>query len=213
MLRPVFRGWLALCGFVMMFPTVARGDFHFFTINEVFTNADGSIQFVELFTQFSAQNNLAGHTIRASNGPNINVFIFNTGLTGDTTNRHVLIATPGFAAVPGAVTPDYTFPSLNFLFQSGVVNFAEGTDILNYTSPPWNGIVSLNGNGQPQINSPTNFAGQSGSIPEPAMLPALALSGLLLHRRRRPSPSGDYDVNNVPHLPQLNSGPNLETRV
>ncbi len=187
---PRFPRLLALCSAMITSPGVARGDFHFFTINEVFTNAEGSIQFVELFTQFGGQNNLGGHTIRANNGPNLNVFIFNTGLTGDTTNRHVLIATPGFAAVPGAVTPDYTFPSLNFLFQSGAVNFAEGTDILNYTSPPWNGIVSLNGNGQQQINSPTNFAGQSGSIPEPAMLPALALSGLLLYRRRLPSPSG-----------------------
>jgi hypothetical protein len=177
------KGWLGL-GLLLASPAVTRADFHFFFINEVFTNPEGTIQFVELFTSFGAQNNLGGHTIRASNGPNINVFTFGSGLVGDTTNKHVLIATPGFAAIPGAVTPDYTFPSLNFLFQNGAVNFAEGTDILNYISPPWNGITSLNGNGVPVTNSPTNFAGQSGFIPEPTLLPVLAPGGLLLRRRR-----------------------------
>ena len=52
------------------------GAFHLYDIKEVFSNADGSVQFVELFTSFNNQQFLSGHTIVASQDASTNTFTF-----------------------------------------------------------------------------------------------------------------------------------------
>jgi hypothetical protein len=104
-----------------------------------------------------------------------NTFTFPTNLPSDTANRTFLVATPGFASLPGGVTPNYTMPT-NFLFRpDGRVSLV-GADTVTYTNLPANGILSIDRNGATAVNSPRNFAGQQGSVSPPNMPPTIALT-------------------------------------
>ena len=80
----------------------AHATFHLYQINELYSNADGSVQFIELHEAFGAngQNFLAGHIISVTQGPMTHSFTFPTNLpSSNTANTKVLIATPGFAGL------------------------------------------------------------------------------------------------------------------
>jgi hypothetical protein len=143
-----------------------QASFHTFQLNEFYSNADGSIQYIELREAFGAngQQFLSGHTITSTQGGTTHTFVFPTDLpSAMTANQSVLIATPGFAAL-GIVTPDYIVPA-GFLFGGGgTVDYA-GVDIVTIGTLPTDGVTSLNRNGTTGVNSPRNFAGQTGSIP------------------------------------------------
>lgn len=148
---------------------VPNAAFHEWDINEIFSCADGSVQFIELVTTFDGQEFLAGHTLTASNlgstMTNIITFPSNSGVP--TGGHSLLIATPGFASLAGGVTPDFTLPTTNFLFTGGgTLNFAGGFDIFNYGAGelPLDGVNSLNRNKTTGTNSPKNFVGQTGSV-------------------------------------------------
>lgn len=175
----------------------ARASFHLFDIQEVYSNGDGSVQFIELFTTFSGQQFLSGHTVRSEVGV-VPQNTFNlSSLPGDTTNKTFLMGTSNLVALYG-ITPDFIIPA-NF-FSAGsdhFLSFAEGTDRVNLTNLPTSGTMSLNGitgnEGQTaaatSINAqatPTNFAGQTVTIPEPGIAGLLlsALGATALVRRR-----------------------------
>jgi hypothetical protein len=143
-----------------------HASFHTYVINEIYSNADGTVQFVELREVQGAagQNFLTGIRLVSSSGSSQKSFTFSHDLPSfNTGGTFVLIATQGFAAL-GIVTPDYIVPN-NFLFQpSGSINYGD-VSIVNYTQLPGDGTTSINGNGVPQTNSPKNFAGQSGTVP------------------------------------------------
>jgi len=168
MFRRTFH-FVACALFLFGLAGMARANFHLFAINEIYSNADGTIQFVELRETSGAfgENLWAGNTLVSSNGGTQHTFTFPRNLPSAATgNKSVLVATQGFADL-GLVTPDYIVPN-NFLFQpSGSLNYAN-VDMVNYTQLPGDGTTSINRNGVPQTNSPTNFAGQSTTIPGPS---------------------------------------------
>lgn len=153
----------------------AERTFHTFIISEVYSNADGSVQFIELRENlnFNGQHFLAGHALTAINaaGTDEHVFTFPTNLPSSATaSRRVLIATPGFAALTGGIVPDYTIPAGFLFLGGGEVNFAglAGGATVSYTALPSNGQSSLVfPGGAVAVNSPTNFAGASGSVNSP----------------------------------------------
>ena len=155
--------WLALAGSIQQI----HADFHLWEIGEVFSNADGSVQYIELFTSVSGQQNLNNHSIVATNSSNTqqNGMLFTGNLSGDTANTTLLLATSSFAQQTG-LTPDFIIAA-GFLFtDGGSVNFADGTATVNYEASalPKNGIQSINGAGMPETASPTNFAGLSATV-------------------------------------------------
>ena len=200
----IVRGLLCLLAAVSASPVAA--SFHTFQLNEFYSNADGSIQYVELKEGFGANGQLflGGRAITSTQGGTTHTLVFLTDLPSViTASKSVLIATPGFAAL-GIVAPDYIVPA-GFLFVGGgTVNYA-GVDILTLGALPTDGVTSLNRDGTTGVNSPRNFAGQTGSIPAappPASASAspiplfdprlvavlivlLALSGALAFWRRR----------------------------
>jgi len=200
----IVRVLLCILGVAVAFPVAA--SFHTFQLNEFYSNADGSIQYVELKEGFGANGQLflAGHAIASTQGGTTHTLVFLTDLPSViTANKSVLIATPGFAAL-GIVAPDYIVPA-GFLFVGGgIVDYA-GVDILTLGALPTDGVTSLNRDGTTGVNSPRNFAGQTGSIPaaprpasgsaapipllDPriisALIALLALSGALAFWRRR----------------------------
>jgi hypothetical protein len=153
----------------------AHATFHLWHITQVYSNADTTVQFIELTAYGSGEQFISGHTITSSQGATTHSYTFPTDLPGETATtsggyygtstsyKSFLIGTQGFAAL-GLVTPDYIVPN-GFLFTAnGRVNYAEGADTLSYASLPTDGSRALNRGGTTSVNSPMNFAGQSGTV-------------------------------------------------
>lgn len=155
-------------GLLVLLLAVGRlqASFHHWQINEIYSSADGKVQFIELTCPESGENEVGGQRLYCRRGLQTNVFIVPADLTGSTLNKRLLFATPGFVFQPGAITPNYTLPA-NFLFLgNGTVNFAN-VDSRAYSNLPTNGRLSFVRSGSQfalTTNSPQNFAGQSGSI-------------------------------------------------
>lgn len=153
--------------------------FHLYDINELFSNASGSIQFIELRVGGSnGESFWSGQTITVTQAGETHTFTFSTNLPStQTANTSVLLATQGFANL-GLVTPNYIIPD-GFLFTSGgaTVNFGGGADTVNYLALPTDGRNSIDRAGTQQVNSPTNFAGQTGSVTLPALNPIVGTAG------------------------------------
>jgi len=96
-------------------------DFHKREITEVFTNATGTVQFIEFFSPDPDQEFLASQEI-VTIETNGQTFVLPSDLpSANTENRRRLIATAAFAALPAAPTPDYTIPAGFFSTSSGVL--------------------------------------------------------------------------------------------
>jgi hypothetical protein len=143
----------------------AIAAFHLFRINEIYSSADGTIQFVEIreSTGSDFESFWQGQTLMSNLGSTVRTFTFPSNLPStQTASRSVLIATPGFAAAAG-VTPDFVVPA-PFLFPGGgTINYA-GVDTVTYGPLPTDGTSSIDRNGARATATPTNFAGQSGSL-------------------------------------------------
>src|SRR5688500_4997211 len=74
----------------------AEANFHLWTIDEIYSNADGSVQYIELVTAANGQHVLAGHSITASSIGPMRTFTFPANSPTGTTNKRLLLATPGF---------------------------------------------------------------------------------------------------------------------
>ena len=179
-----------------------HANFHLWEITEIFSNADGSIQFVEFFTEDAGQQVLAGHNLETYRQDVLRAqFTLPASIPlppgGTTANRHFVIATPGFLAVSGIV-PDYEIP-VGFL-EPGIIDKVAlvGADDMNFaaTESPTDGVNSLNdpGGGDPvfaAVATPTNFAGNTGTIvPEPAAgLAGLVALACMAALKRRVAPT------------------------
>jgi hypothetical protein len=148
----------------------ARAGVHLWRVKEVFSNASGTIQFIELATCCGSTTEVAtnGATVRS----NSRTFTIPGNQAGSTLNKHLLLATSGFAALPGAPVPNYTIVDNFFSTTGDAISFAT-YDTLSFTAGmlPTNGTTSLNKDPNDATdtvfmapNSPTNYADQTGSV-------------------------------------------------
>ena len=175
----------------------AHANFHLWEVTEIFSNDDGTVQFVEFYTEDIGQEVLAGHALETYQ-QNVmrKQFTFPTSIPvpqGESTaDRHFLVATPGFLAVAG-IAPDFEMP-VGFL-EPGIIDEVAlvGADAMDFAAGalPTDGVNSLNdpGSGDPVFAAaatPTNFARQIGTIPEPGagLAGAVALACVASLRRR-----------------------------
>jgi hypothetical protein len=141
--------------------------FHLWKIDQVFSSADGKVQFIELQDPADGENHTAGHFISS----NENKFTFPADLSTDATaNKHFLIGTSSYAALPGAATPDYIIPD-NFFSPTGDTFDYADVDSFSFTAGqmPTDGSNALvrdvnSGNLSTGKNSETNLAGQTASV-------------------------------------------------
>jgi hypothetical protein len=143
----------------------ALADFHLFRIDQLYSNADGTVQFVVITEAFgfNGENLWNGHTLTSAHGGDTATLVFNKNLPSSTTaGRHVLVATQGFAAL-GLVTPDYVVANGFLHVDGGTLNYA-GVDQVTYASLPTNGAMAIDRTGAPVQNKATNFAGQSAAV-------------------------------------------------
>lgn len=143
--------------FILCALNTGYGNFHLWDINEVYSNADGSVQFIELFTSSNGQEVLTGHEITSTGADD---YTFPSNSPTPTAGHHLLLATGDI----NGVTPDFIIPA-NFLTTGpGMVNFA-GVDSLSYSSLPINGFSSVDGNGDINATAtPTNFSGSTTTL-------------------------------------------------
>src|SRR5262245_14383782 len=160
----------------------AQAAFHLWTITEVYTNSSGTLQFIEFFDQFGGQEFVNNQSIHVTNvgGSQTHDFTIPTDLPGDSFNHHFLIGTAGIQAA-GGPAPDYIMPN-GFLFAAGGTISYFGLNGGPYSALPTDGSLSRTWNGGNAVNSPQNFAGQSGTVvvPEPAALALLTCGGVCL---------------------------------
>jgi hypothetical protein len=188
-----------VCLFLVSDISPARAAFHLWQVKEVFSNADGSVQFIEMFDSFGGETAMANQTVTANSDGNIKTFKFPSVLSTNTPGS-LLIATSGFGSLPGGVTPDFTFsqsltPVSGSFFNPNATNltftFSGNGDAVTFPGAtlPKDGIHSLtdaNAHDFPTatsainsgVNSPTNLLGNSGSV-----------------NLSTPTPTGDYNGN------------------
>jgi hypothetical protein len=145
----------------------SRAMYHLWVMNEVYSDADGTVQFLEMTATAGQQQFLQGHSLVSRTGGTSLTFSFPTDLPGETTGARMLIATEGFAAL-GVVAPDYIVPNGFFPRGGGSIDFA-GVDIWSFGALPADGR-SLIRDGTTAINSPLNFSGRTGTVPVSAPL-------------------------------------------
>ena len=170
---PILRRIACIVAAAVAIP--AGASFHLFGIVQLYSNADGTIQFVELreMTGSNGEQFLAGHRLTSTQGGTTQTLVFPNNLpSNNTANRSVLIATQGFATL-GSITPDFTIPA-GFLFTNGgTVNYGEGVDVFVYAALPTDGVNALNRDRTTSPNEATNFAGATVSVVAPPPVSAV----------------------------------------
>jgi hypothetical protein len=189
-----FVGAFALAAASVTVAAPCLAAHHLWQIWELYSNADGSVQYVQLFnpTTDTAENFVSGFTVKLTSVTPNPTFTFSGNLpAGSTSQQWILIATSN-AVFSNGVTPDYTLPA-NFLTTGGgTLNYA-GVDALPYGMMPTDGVHSLMRASSTStamntvVNSATKFNGPTGAIVLPSVpaLPqrwavAVLVGGLLL---------------------------------
>jgi hypothetical protein len=166
----------------------AQAAFHLWTLQQIYTDSSGSLQYLQLVDNVGSQNFVGGQTLQLSNPGNTitHSFTFPSNLPADSPGTTLLLGTAGIHAA-GGPTPDYIIPN-NFVFAAGgSINFYNASG--PYPGLPTDGVLAYNFSGGTAPNNPKNFAGQTGMIvvPEPVTGAFLALGflgfGVVLRRR------------------------------
>lgn len=170
---------------ILIVPRTGFGAAHSWDITEVFSNADGTVQFVELQEQFGSPSELGmpGQFLMS----NAHMFTIGGSTPFPTANKHYLIATAAFAALPGAPTPDVIIAPgfVPFINTAGDSIQYVPYDTVSFIAGelPTDGVNSLFDDGSTGVNSPTNYAGETGSVngppppPSPTPVPGIGLVG------------------------------------
>lgn len=166
----------------------ALATFHLYQVDQIYSNADGSVQFIDFFDQFFNEQDgqfSSQGKLTVEQGGTTHTFLFPNDLPSAlTANTHFLVATAGYTLIPGTVAADFIVPN-DFLFTGGgtIRYFSDFTgevgDQLTYGALPTDGIHSITRNGTLRDNLAINFAGESGAVPGPVPEPAnLLLMGV-----------------------------------
>jgi len=176
-MKTLFRILAVAFGLALSGP--GNATFHLWRTDQIYSNADGTVQYIVMVALSGGQEFVSGHTIQVTQGGVTHTYTFTRDLPSDTatgtgcggvygctgaTYKNLLIATQAFANL-NVVQPDFIVPD-GFLFVNGggSINWGGGFDIFNYTTIPMDGTSALFRAGNVAFNAPQNFAGQTGSI-------------------------------------------------
>ena len=155
--------WMAAVA-IAMAAIPASATFHLYRIDQVFSNADGTVQYVVMHTTSNGESFWSGQVLTTTSAAGVaKQFSFPSNLpSSSTANRSVLIATAGFAALD-LVAPDYTIPGRFIPTDGGTLNFA-GVDQIALPAMPGDGATAINRSGAAVPATPRNFAGVQGAM-------------------------------------------------
>jgi hypothetical protein len=163
-------------GLLLFAAAPAPAASHLWRINEVMSSADGSIQFIELKECCGALNEryIAGKHVTSDATGNVFTIPSDLPCFNCTANKHLLLATPAFAALPGAPVPDFIIPAGFFSISGDTLRYAPEFNYDDFPFPdgalPTDGLNSIHVTDYTTnafttgLNSPTNFAGQTGVV-------------------------------------------------
>ncbi len=161
-------------------PGMAAAHSHLWRITEIFSDATGTVQFVEMCE--CCGSNIEGHLFTDFTFLDTDAkrYFFPSDIGTDpdiSANECVLTASQAFADLPGAPTPDYLLDPnlLPFFFDPDADTVTYGREIADYSvipvpigAIPTDGVTSLHldfsGNPSLGVNNPTNFSGETGEI-------------------------------------------------
>lgn len=110
---------------VIPFIQNAKAGVHEWDINEVYSNEDGTIQFIELANHLGPGCDSEHFFNGDAFSSNSNVYPYPANLpSSDTCGKKVLLATAGFAALAGAPAPDFVIPDQFFDPTGDSINHA-----------------------------------------------------------------------------------------
>lgn len=183
-----------LLGVLMAAP--AKAGSHLWDINELFSDSTGSIQFIELHVPCAGTgcaNEIFLNGLALASLATGNEVLFPDNLPADSTAfAYLLYGTQAFADLPGAPVPDVILPPNFFSLDGDTIRWhmgQPGYDEMTFASGqvPVDGITSLRGDFSTELNSPTNFAGESGvvhggggAVPAASTWALLVLAAVLL---------------------------------
>lgn len=160
---------ISVLGGLLLASPCAHGSAHTWVINELFSNADGTVQFVELFELNGVASELAvdGLDLRSVFHSTNTITLLHT-IEAPTTNKYLLGGTAAFASLPGSPDLDFTIPD-RFLNRTGADTITYGPvpyDTFSYGAGqlPTNGINARRRGGTTGQNTPRNYAGVEGFV-------------------------------------------------
>lgn len=150
---------------VLLAAGAANAGIHTWDVREVFSNQDGTIQYIELIDAGAG-----GGETGVGNGAltsSLNTFSWSNGAVAPPTNgKSYLIATAAFDALPGGPTPDVIIPATDvpFFNPAGDTISFSGVDSLVFGAVPTNGTDSFDEIAGVGPNTPKNYAGVQGNV-------------------------------------------------
>ena len=160
------------------FAAAATAEFHTFQIDELYSNADGTVQYVVLHesANMDGENVLTMAQLLSTFAGATKTFQFPRDLPGGsgmcdgynmcvrspTANKRVLIASVGFVALD-LIKPDYVIPNGFLATGGGTLSYA-GLDDVTYPALPTDGVAALYRDGTTRQNKATNFAGATATV-------------------------------------------------
>ncbi len=195
----------------LAFAVTARATHHTWEIVEIYSNADGTVQFVMLRegAGLNGQNLLAGQTLTVTHAGRTKTFTFPSNLPStNTAARYVLIATQGYVDLEpivsefGAVPADYVIPNQFIPTDGGTLNYA-AVDQVSFGPLPTDGTSALYTPVGPDSyyiddNYVRNFSTTNGGV-----LPALAVTAVEYYNRQL----DHYFISNLqPDIDALDTG-------
>ena len=156
------RLFVAALGLCLLATRGAFAGAHTWRVNEIFSNADGTVQFVELRESGGGQfeTGVGGHLVTSESGGSVTI---GSNVASPTSFKSILFGTAAYDLLPNSPTPDYIIPP-NFFAISGDSVSYNPYSTLTFPAVPTDGILSFDANLNTNINSPTNYAGQTGSV-------------------------------------------------
>jgi hypothetical protein len=192
-----------VAGFValgLLIGAPAQAGFITWRINEIYSNPDGTIQYVEFLESNGqdAQGSFRGKLMKtfiagAPANDALAIHQFLDDLPSRTADQYALVATAGFESVQGGIIPDFIMPD-GFIDLDVVTKITLSTiDTVEFDvgDIPEDGRLAYFPAGPSTgANSPTNFAGDVGHIdlPEPGAALACAIGIATLGLLRRVTP-------------------------
>ena len=151
----------SLSASVLFAASIASAGIHTWDVREVFSNASGTIQYVELIErQLTGGAEINVGTSSLTSAAKSHSWT-NGQVAPPTATRSYLIASASFAALPNAPTPDVIIPvgKMPFFNPAGdTITFAGGIDAWTFGAVPTNGINSLDRDTGVGVNTPKNYA-------------------------------------------------------
>lgn len=179
---------LGLSGFAIAMQANAAS--HLWRFSEFYSSPDKQIQFIEM-QEIGGSNNetgIEGHWYATNSFNQNHSQILGTPLPFGTANKKFLVGSQSYAALPGVPAPDYIVPD-GIIEPSGdtIVWWFYQTLTIPPGTMPSNGTHSLHlkNPANPSLgfktgpNSPTNFAGETGTLGGAIPIPATSPWGIV----------------------------------